>query len=381
MNAIQSYATDAYNAATEQLNKLSATEKAIAAVVGGSASLYLFCSLCSNKKLKPSASQLTGGSISSKAVKQEFKDYSDSYSSEAGVGITDRSKTVHLVDIFYSLVTDIYEWGWGQSFHFSPRLPHKDIKASEAAHEARIAATLGLKPGMKALDVGCGVGGPMRTIASTSGAKVTGITINQYQVDRANFLNKAQGVDSLAEVVRGDFLNMPFESNSFDGAYAIEATCHAPKLHLVYQEVFRVLKPGSYFVSYEWVSTKDYDAKNPEHVKIMDEINFGNGLPEMRTWLEAEEAGKTVGFELVRSLDLATSSTVAGPWYDRLKMGRFTHAFNHCIVSTLDFLHIAPKGLKDVHKMLVDVAQSLVAGGRTNIFTPMHMLVFKKPEA
>ena len=32
-----------------------------------------------------------------------------------------------------------------------------------------------------------------------------------------------------------------------------------------------------------------------------------------------------------------------------------------------------------VHKMLVDVADSLVAGGETGIFTPMHLLVFRKP--
>lgn len=90
-----------------------------------------------------------------------------------------------------NLVTDIYEWGWGQSFHFSPRLPGKDWAASEAAHEARLAALLGLGPGLKCLDVGCGVGGPMRTIASTSGAEVTGITINGYQVQRGEYHNKA----------------------------------------------------------------------------------------------------------------------------------------------------------------------------------------------
>jgi hypothetical protein len=39
------------------------------------------------------------------------------------------------------------------------------------------------------LQVGCGVGGPMRTIASTSGAHVTGITINDYQVERATYHN------------------------------------------------------------------------------------------------------------------------------------------------------------------------------------------------
>ena len=66
-------------------------------------------------------------------------------------------------------MTDVYEWGWGSSFHFSPGIPGKDWMASEAAHEGRIASLLGLKPGKVALDAGCGVGGPMRTICAVSG--------------------------------------------------------------------------------------------------------------------------------------------------------------------------------------------------------------------
>jgi hypothetical protein len=73
----------------------------------------------------------------------------------------------------------------------------------------------------------------------------------------------------------------------------------AAKLEDVYGEIFKALKPGGLFLSYEWVSTKDFDASNPEHVRIIDEINFGNGLPEMRTWQQAEDAGKAVGFKLV----------------------------------------------------------------------------------
>ena len=49
-----------------------------------------------------------------------------------------------LVDKFYSLVTDLYEWGWGQSFHFSRKLPKRDWVASEVAHEAWAAATIRL---------------------------------------------------------------------------------------------------------------------------------------------------------------------------------------------------------------------------------------------
>ena len=51
------------------------------------------------------------------------------------------------------------------------------------------------------------------------------------------------------------------------------------QLQQVYGEIYRVLKPGSYFASYEWVSTKEYDPSNKDHVRIIDEINYGNGLP------------------------------------------------------------------------------------------------------
>ena len=34
----------------------------------------------------------------------------------------------------------------------------------------------------------------------------------------------------------------------------------------------------------------------------------------MRTYKQAEDAGKSVGFELVMSLDLANASVVAAPW-------------------------------------------------------------------
>lgn len=41
----------------------------------------------------------------------EFKQYSASFGDAGtGTGITDRERTVQLVDVFYSLVTDIYEW-------------------------------------------------------------------------------------------------------------------------------------------------------------------------------------------------------------------------------------------------------------------------------
>lgn len=188
-----------------------------------------------------------------------------------------------MVDDFYNFVTDLYEFGWGHSFHFSPGAPGRTWHIAEEIHESRVAAILDLQPGKKCVDCGCGIGGPMRLIAKNSGAHITGVTINKYQVDRANYYNRKLQLSNHCKAVQGNFMDLKFEDGTFDAAYAIEATCHADKLEKPYGEIFRVLKPGGKFVSYEWVTLPDFDPNNEKHVETIQQINLRNGLPNMRT--------------------------------------------------------------------------------------------------
>jgi len=105
---------------------------------------------------------------------------------------------------------------------------------------------MGLKPGMRVLDVGCGVGGPAREIAGFSDVNVVGLNNNAFQVGRATKYAKDLGLQDQVQFVKGDFMKLAeqFGENSFDAVYAIEATCHAPTWEGVYGEIFKVLKPG-----------------------------------------------------------------------------------------------------------------------------------------
>ena len=94
-----------------------------------------------------------------------------------------------------------------------------------------------------------------RNISRFTGAKVTGVTINKYQVARGNELNAQAGLEKTCKSVQGDFMELPFPDSSFDGVYAIEATCHAPDRTKVFAEIYRVLKPGQMFACYEWCLT------------------------------------------------------------------------------------------------------------------------------
>lgn len=178
--------------------------------------------------------------------------YNDLHKSE---NVEDRNSAyTTLVNSYYELATLFYEWGWGQSFHFAYQLKGESFKEAIARHEYYLAGRLGVKQGDKILDVGCGIGGPMRNIARFTRAHVTGVTLNEYQVQRGNELNKAAGLEGKALSVQADFLKLPFEPNSFDGVYAIEATCHAPRRQSVYGEIYRVLKPGQVCILFYYLS-------------------------------------------------------------------------------------------------------------------------------
>ncbi|CAM9186821.1 unnamed protein product, partial [Phaeothamnion confervicola] len=208
-----------------------------------------------------------------------------------------------MVNSFYNLVTDFYEYGWCQSFHFGPRWKDEGFIESIKRAEYHVASRLGLKPGMTALDVGCGVGGPMRNICHFSGAAVEGITLNQYQVNIGNKYNAQTGLADLCRIVQGDFQKLPQADNSFDSAYALEATCHSPDKVRIFFEVHRVLKPGGMFAGYEWVVLDGYDAADKDHVRIKEGIEVGNGLPTLATGPEVVAALEKAGFEVLDYYD------------------------------------------------------------------------------
>ena len=163
---------------------------------------------------------------------------------------------------YYDLVTDFFEYGWGQSFHFAPRAANESFAASLARHEHYIAHKLGLGPGMTAVDLGCGVGGPLIEIARFSGARIVGVNNNALQLERAAKRSEVTGLGHLTDWLECDFMQVDAPDASFDAAYSIEGTSCAPNKAGVYGETFRLLKPGGVFAAYEYCLTDRFD---PDH--------------------------------------------------------------------------------------------------------------------
>jgi sterol 24-C-methyltransferase len=134
---------------------------------------------------------------------------------------------------YYDGATELYEYGWARSFHFSRFYKGEAFAASLARHEHYLSSQMSLRPGMRVLDVGCGVGGPAREIARFSDVRIVGLNNNEFQIGRARRYTKEAGLEDQVQFVKGDFMKLSeqFGENSFD------AGAHLPCLLIRYMEL------------------------------------------------------------------------------------------------------------------------------------------------
>lgn len=294
-----------------------------------------------------------------------------------------------MINAYYDLVTDFYERGWGRSFHFAPRKEGESFAASLARHEHYLALRLGLGAGQRVLDVGCGVGGPMRAIASFSGATVDGVNNNDYQLAKLARYNDEASLAHLCRGFKGDFMALDVPEATYDAAYEVEATCHAPDKQKAFEQIFRAIKPGGLFAGYEWCLTDRFDGSDPEHVRTKRAIEEGNSLPDIASVPDVRRALEGAGFEVIEIADLALASDPTTPWYQPLKGDRMSATglrrsipgrfVTNRTVWLLESLKIAPQGSGEVSDMLNRGADALIVGGETGVFTPCLFFLARRP--
>ncbi|MDH5710064.1 MAG: methyltransferase domain-containing protein [Gammaproteobacteria bacterium] len=112
-------------------------------------------------------------------------------------------------------------------------------------------------PDMHILDVGCGVGGSTRRLSQETGCYVTGIDLSNEYIDAAERLTKLLGMQERVTFHAASALELPFEDNSFDGAWSIQMNMNVEDKLGWLKELYRVLKPGGRAVLYEVCGNKN----------------------------------------------------------------------------------------------------------------------------
>lgn len=115
------------------------------------------------------------------------------------------------------------------------------------------AKSLGIKPGMRVLDLGCGDGNTALPIARL-GADVTGIDIARNLVEAGNRRAADAGLTNL-KFQEGDASNLQgVPDHSFDLTVSLFGAMFAPRPFDVAKEMVRVTKPGGRIVMGNWIA-------------------------------------------------------------------------------------------------------------------------------
>jgi ubiquinone/menaquinone biosynthesis C-methylase UbiE len=189
------------------------------------------------------------------------------------------------------------------------RLTPEDLAPIDEFHIRGRAATLDLaraakiSRAMKVLDVGSGLGGAARALASEFGCHVSGMDLTEEYCRVARMLSELLGLGNLLHFQQGDALNLPFPDASFDAVWTEHVAMNIADKARLYSEMFRVLKPGGTLAIYDILRGPTVPVHFPVPWARTSETSFLASPQELRTylteagfqvtdWVDSTEAGK-----------------------------------------------------------------------------------------
>ena len=107
------------------------------------------------------------------------------------------------------------------------------------------------------LDIGCGLGGAARYVATKYKCRVTGIDLTPEYIETGKALCGWLKLDRYITLEQGSALSMPFQDNMFDGAYMLHVGMNIDDKASLFSEIYRVLKPGASFGIYDVMRQND----------------------------------------------------------------------------------------------------------------------------
>jgi ubiquinone/menaquinone biosynthesis C-methylase UbiE len=159
------------------------------------------------------------------------------------------------------------------------------IRGREATVE--LAALAEVQGGLRVLDVGSGLGGSARHLASEFGCHVTGVDLTPQYCEAAAALSKLVGLGGLTEFRCASALEMPFEDATFDLAWTQHAQMNIADKPRLYREIARVLRPGGRFVFHDILAGPGGPPHFPVHWANEPELSFLIEPDALRALLES----------------------------------------------------------------------------------------------
>ncbi|MEA2525714.1 MAG: methyltransferase [Thermomicrobiales bacterium] len=175
-----------------------------------------------------------------------------------------------------------------------------------------LADRAGLHAGQTVLDVGGGIGGPARTLASVYGCSVTVLDLTEAFCEAGKTLSALTGLSDLVTFRHGDALAIPFADSQFDVVWTQHSSMNIGDKERLYTEIHRVLRPGGRLALHEIMAGPVQPVHFPVPWSRDPTISFLRPPEEIRSLLS------NVGIAEISWADV-TSSSLAWfqAWTDR----------------------------------------------------------------
>jgi cyclopropane-fatty-acyl-phospholipid synthase len=153
----------------------------------------------------------------------------------------------------YDISNSFYEMVLGPTMTYSCavfKTPDDTLEQAQVRKVDLVARKLGLAPGMRLLDVGCGWGTTAIHAARTYGASVVGVTLSEAQQRYATEKAQLAGVADFVEFRVQDFRDV--SDGPFDAISSIGMSEHVGRRSLpnYAQTMFTLLRPGGRFLNH-----------------------------------------------------------------------------------------------------------------------------------
>lgn len=123
------------------------------------------------------------------------------------------------------------------------------IRGGEATRELSLKVTI--PAGCQVLDIGSGLGGSARYLASTFGCSVEGVDLTHEFAEVATALTERLHLSDHVRFRQGSATDLPFKNASFDLAWTEHVQMNIRDKERFYAEGCRVLRPGGHFVFHD----------------------------------------------------------------------------------------------------------------------------------
>ena len=158
--------------------------------------------------------------------------------------------------------------------------------------------------GKEVLDIGVGIGGPACLLVANHNAKrVTGIDVENPVLERAAATVRDYGLEDRVVLKLVSPGALPFDDESFDVVFSKDSIIHIPDKKVLFEEVFRVLKPGGWLAMSDWYcSSEPFTQEMSDWIEAtglsfaMKPIDNDGGLLETIGFTECEKLDRNAWF-------------------------------------------------------------------------------------